>query len=96
MIMFMVMLYTTYLVFQGKNVKEVVTLLWVFKLPWNFASVLEVTPWVAQFAFGFYSIMLTSTILGLITMMLYRPRSWCAYCPMGSMTQMICKVKEKA
>ena len=45
------------------------------------------------FAFGFYSVMLTSTILGLATMVLFRPRSWCVYCPMGTMTQMICKAR---
>ena len=50
---------------------------------------------VTQFAFGFYSVMLTSTVLGLITMVLYKPRSWCVYCPMGTMTQLICKVKDK-
>ena len=37
--------------------------------------------------------MLTSTILGLITMALFKPRSWCVYCPMGTMTQLICMVK---
>lgn len=50
---------------------------------------------VAQFAFGFYSVMLTSTVLGLITMVLFKPRSWCVYCPMGTMTQLICKAKNK-
>ena len=50
-------------------------------------------PGVAQFAFGFYSVMLTSTALGLITMVLFKPRGWCVYCPMGIMTQLICKVK---
>ncbi|MFR6361903.1 hypothetical protein [Amedibacterium intestinale] len=28
-------------------------------------------------------------------MLLYRPRTWCAYCPMGTMTQTICKLKNK-
>lgn len=50
-------------------------------------------PGVAQFAFGFYSVMLTSTVLGVITMVLFKPRSWCVYCPMGTMTQLICKAK---
>ena len=51
--------------------------------------------WSFRFAFGFYSIMLTSTLLGLITMVLFKPRSWCVYCPMGTMTQMICKTKAR-
>lgn len=95
MIMFFNMIFATYLVFAGTNsLKEVVTLIWTFKLPWNFAYYGNAfSPWVAQFAFGFYSVMLTSTILGMITMVLFKPRSWCVYCPMGTMTQGICKLK---
>ena len=26
-------------------------------------------------------------------MVLYKPRTWCAFCPMGTMTQGICKLK---
>ena len=51
--------------------------------------------WVAQFGFGFYSLMLTSTLIGLIVMALYKERTWCSFCPMGTMTQGICKIKEK-
>jgi len=93
MTMFGLMLYTTYLVFAGAPLREVVTLLWTFKLPWHWTDTSMVAPAIAQFAFGFYSVMLTSTVLGLLTMLLFRPRSWCAYCPMGTMTQGICKLK---
>ena len=44
---------------------------------------------------GFYSLMLTSLLIGLIVMVLYKPRTWCAFCPMGTMTQGICKLKNK-
>lgn len=95
LVMFMNMLFSTYLVFAGAgSLKEVVKLLWTIRLPWHFAYHGTIfAPWVAQFAFGFYSVMLTSTVLGLITMILFRPRSWCVYCPMGTMTQGICKLK---
>ena len=96
MIMFGMMIFATYLVFSGANsLKEAVTLLWVFRLPWRWVNTSFVTPWVAQFAFGFYGVMLTSTVLGLITMAMFKPRSWCVYCPMGTMTQGICKLKDK-
>ena len=93
--MFFLMLWNTYLVFAGaQDLKQVVTLLWTFKLPWNWAYHGTLFhPGVAQFAFGFYSVMLTSTVLGLVTMVLFKPRSWCVYCPMGTMTQLICKAK---
>ena len=97
MTMFLNMIFSTYLVFaQTNDLKEVVTLLWSFSLPWNFASSsAPVADWVKQFAFGFYSVMLTSTLLGLVTMVLFRPRTWCVYCPMGTMTQLVCKAKYK-
>lgn len=93
MIMFALMLYSTYRVFTGAPLQKTITLLWVFKLPWQWASVDMAAPWTAQFAFGFFSIMLTSTILGLLTMALFRPSSWCVYCPMGTMTQGICQIR---
>ncbi len=94
-IMFFQMLWTTWLVFSGaESLRQAVTLLWTFKLPWQWAySGTLIHPGVAQFAFGFYGVMLTSTVLGLITMILFKPRSWCVYCPMGTMTQLICKAK---
>ncbi len=93
MAMFLSMIYHTYLVFAGAPLREVVTLLWVFRLPWHWANTSPAAPWVAQFAFGFYGVMLTSTVLGLVTMLLFKPRSWCVYCPMGTMTQEICQLK---
>ena len=93
MTMFGLMLFSTYRVFTGMPLKQAVTLLWVFKLPWQWADISAVAPWFAQFAFGFFGVMLTSTILGLTTMVLFRPRSWCVYCPMGTMTQGICLLR---
>ena len=93
MVMFGLMLRSTYRVFAGAPLRETVTLLWVFKLPWQWADVEMVSPWIAQFAFGFFGVMLTSTVLGLVTMVLFRPRSWCVYCPMGTMTQGICRLR---
>jgi hypothetical protein len=95
MTMFSLMIYNTVQVFQGAALREAVTLLWTFKLPWNWADVSFVSPGAAQFAFGFYGVMLTSSVLGLGTMLLFRPRSWCVYCPMGTMTQGICHISNR-
>ena len=95
MTMFGLMAATTVQVFMGNPLREAVTLLWVFRLPWQWANTSMVSPWIAQYAFGFYSVMLTSTVLGLVTMALFKPNSWCVYCPMGTMTQGICKLKHR-
>ena len=71
-----------------------VTRRWTFRVPWDWAYTAgTVSDWIAQFSFGFYSIMLTSTIIGLAVMALFKPRTWCTFCPMGTMTQAICKLK---
>ena len=97
LLMFFQMLWSTYLVFAGaQELRQAVTLLWTFRLPWHWAYYGTLfSPGVAQFAFGFYSVMLTSTVLGLVTMVLFKPRSWCVYCPMGTMTQLICRGKHR-
>lgn len=93
--MFGNMIYQTYLVYGGaSSLREVVKLFWTFRVPWGWAYTAGTTAdWIAQFSFGFYSLMLTSTLIGLIVMVLFRPRTWCSFCPMGSITQLICKAK---
>ncbi len=95
--MFGNMIFQTYLVFSGaESLREVVKLFWTFKLPWGWAySNGIVSDWIAQYSFGLYSLMLTSTLIGLIVMILYKPRTWCVFCPMGTLTQSICKIKSR-
>ena len=95
--MFSNIIYQTWLVYGGAaNLREVVKLFWTFRVPWGWAYTVGTTAdWIAQFSFGFYSLILTSTLIGLIVMIVYRPRTWCSFCPMGSMTQLICKAKNR-
>ena len=88
LIMFVNMVFQTYLIAAGaRNLNEVIKLFWTFRVPWGWAYTSGVvTDWVAQFSFGLYSLMLTSALIGLIVMVLYKPRTWCTFCPMGTMT----------
>ena len=97
MTIFGTMVFQTYQVAAGaKNLSETLKLFWTFRVPWDWAYTAGTTAdWIAQYSFGFYSMMLTSTIIGLIVMVLYKPRTWCTFCPMGSMTQGICKIRNK-
>ncbi len=98
LIMFGNVLLQTYLVFAGaRSLKQTVSLAWTVHLPWDWAYTAgQVPDWAAQFSFGLYGIMLFSLLLGLLAMVLHKPRSWCVFCPMGTMTQGICKLKNKA
>ena len=95
--MFGNMVFQTYLVAAGAaSLREAIKLFWTFRVPWSWTYTGgTVADWVAQFSFGFYSLMLTSLLPGLIVMVLYKPRTWCAFCPMGTITQGICKLKKK-
>ena len=95
--MFGVMIFQTYLVAAGAaDLREAIKLLWMFRIPWGWTYTAgTVADWIAQFAFGFYSLMLTSTVIGLVMMVFFKPRTWCVFCPMGTMTQMICKIKNR-
>ena len=96
MFFFIQMIYITVLVARDmRGLSENVHLLWTFNVPWHWAYPVAVEPWKAQFAFGLYGIMLTSLIVGVILTIIYKPRTWCVFCPMGNMTQMICKLKVK-
>ena len=94
--MFGNILYQTWQVYGGATLRQAVTLFWTFKVPWDWAYTAGSSQeWIAQYAFGFYSLMLTSALLGLILMALYKPRTWCSFCPMGTMTQLICRLKHR-
>ena len=97
MAMFANMLFQTYLVAAGTaSLQEAIKVFWSFRLPWDWTYTAGTVPdWVAQFSFGFYGLMLTSLLLGLLAMVLYKPRTWCAFCPMGTMTQGICRLKNQ-
>ena len=79
----------------SENLRQTIHLLWTFNVPWHWAYPVEIEPWKAQFAFGLYGIMLTSLIVGVLLTIVYRPRTWCVFCPMGNMTQLICKLKAR-
>ncbi|MDD3941837.1 MAG: 4Fe-4S binding protein [Sphaerochaetaceae bacterium] len=42
--------------------------------------------WLIHLSYRFYSMMLSSTILGVVAAMIWRPRAWCAVCPVGNLS----------
>ena len=94
MFFFIQMIWLTVQVAHGlEDLHQTIHLLWTFDVPWHWAYRTPIEPWMAQFAFGLYGIMLTSLIVGVVLTVVYRPRTWCVFCPMGNMTQMISRAK---
>lgn len=50
-----------------------------------------VAPWVIHLAYRLYSIMFTSTVLGTLLALFYKPRTWCAVCPVNTLTTSMVK-----
>ena len=46
---------------------------------------------IVHFSYRLYSIMFTSTVLGTILGILYKPRTWCAICPVNTMSSAMLK-----
>ena len=57
--MFGNMVFQTYLVAAGAtSLRETIKLFWTFRVPWGWTYTAgTVADWVAQFSFGFYSLM---------------------------------------
>ena len=50
---------------------------------------IELSQWIIHLSYRLYSMMVSSTILGLWFGVLYRGRAWCAVCPVGTLLKKI-------
>ena len=83
---------STLMVFLDKRAPlEKVRFLMAFQLPWKMPNLLSIgimPDWAVHLGFRVYSMMLTTTIIGLLLSYLYRARTWCTICPMGTLSGM--------
>lgn len=61
-----------------------------FKMPQLF-DIINIAPWLTHLSYRFYSMMMTTTFLGLLLAMVYRPRTWCTICPIATISDVILK-----
>ncbi len=50
-----------------------------------------IAPWLTHFSYRFYSMMMTTTTLGLILAFIYKPRTWCTVCPIATVSDIYIK-----
>ena len=60
----------------------------VFQFPFEMPQILKftVSDTLLHLGYRVYSVMFTSTVLGLILGFIYKPRTWCAICPVQTLT----------
>jgi hypothetical protein len=86
---------STFMVFMGKRAPvEQIRFLIAFRLPWNIPQLINFgsfPDWTAHLSFRVYSMMLTTTILGLLLAWIFKPRTWCTVCPINTISDMALK-----
>jgi hypothetical protein len=61
-----------------------------FEMPQLF-NIINIVPWLTHLSYRFYSMMMTTTVLGLILALVYKPRTWCTICPIATVSDVIIK-----
>lgn len=96
---FFMILMSTFMVFMDKREPlDKIRFLIAFQLPWDIPQLLNIgliSDWAVHFSFRLYSMMFTTTTLGLLLALLYRPRTWCAICPMGTLANLSVPKKDQ-
>ena len=86
---------STIMVLIGKRAPlEKVRFLIAFMLPWNMPQFLNIgamPDWMVHLSFRIYSMMFTTTILGLLLSWIFMPRTWCTICPINTLSDISLK-----
>ncbi|WP_422678833.1 4Fe-4S binding protein [Clostridium thermosuccinogenes] len=51
--------------------------------------------WAVHLSFRVYSMMLTTTIFGLLLAWIFKPRTWCTVCPINTASDVLLKINKK-
>lgn len=73
---------------------ELLRFLIVFKIPFDIPQIIKINnvlPWITHLSYRFYSMMMTTTALGLILALIYKPRTWCLICPISTISDIYLK-----
>ncbi len=88
---------STIAVAKGKPVADYLRFLLLFPLP-NLPQLFSLSsqPWILHLSYRFYSMMLTTTTLGFILALVFKPRTWCTICPIATISEVYIKVGSQA
>ncbi|MHB8131804.1 MAG: hypothetical protein ACYDEX_22760 [Mobilitalea sp.] len=73
---------------------DYIRILVIFRIPFQMPQLIdhiEVTPWLTHVSYRLYSMMITTTILGLLLALIYKPRTWCTICPIATVSDVLLK-----
>jgi hypothetical protein len=70
---------------------DFVRILMIFRAPFELIQLIHIDlpNWLIHFSYRIYSIMFTSTLVGIIIGIIYKPKAWCSVCPIGTLTRKV-------
>lgn len=80
------------------NPMESLRYLIIIKIPFEMPQMINLNnmlPWVTHLAYRFYSMMMTTTTIGLALALIYKPRTWCTICPISTISDVYLKNNRK-
>jgi polyferredoxin len=74
---------------------EHVGFLFLFKVPISLPQLIDFTmsSWLIHLGYRIYSMIFTTTVIGIVLGILYTPRTWCVICPVQTLTSINKKKK---
>ena len=86
--MFFVIMTTLMVAFRGFEPMAVIRFMIVFEMPFNLPQFFDfsVSDTIIHLGYRIYSVMFTSTIVGIIFGVIFNPRTWCIFCPIQTLT----------
>lgn len=89
--------FSTIRVANGANPNTSIVLLTFITVPFPLPQLFTIPtiPWVLHLSYRLYSMMLTMTLLGSVLGLFFRPRTWCAICPMSTISGIYIKYRNE-
>lgn len=89
---------STLMVFIGRiDSIEKIRFMIAFELPWSMPQLLNIKSipdWAVHLSFRVYSMMFSTTIIGMILALIYQPRTWCKICPVNTLSDIVLKKED--
>ncbi len=88
----MIIILSTIGVSQGKPPMDYLRFLLIFPLK-GMPQLFDIASptWILHLSYRFYSMMMTTTTLGLILALIFKPRTWCTICPIATVSDVYIK-----
>ncbi len=94
-----VLVMSTFMVYSGRMFPmEKVRFLIALVLPWDMPNLFDFgtfTNWTIHLSFRVYSMMFTTTVIGLLLALFYKPRTWCRVCPINTVSDLMLKKNDR-